>query len=281
MKKILLFLFIFPLSAFAAGNINTTAELLKLSNQNIDTACATAEFNNALAENAYMVSEDDDRDVIRDWIYDILQSPETLAAVLACPEIDDKDENATLFMPIHYEFPNGRTLDINYETQPKILRQRLALDNKRSLPSSDPNPKIGDPLDTSIWTNTDPAWYAIMVVQHGTLDSFIGSDKNNTISNILKFKDVELNKVNFTVNCNNKEVAFTKKEFELLKLLMENENQTLTKSMIFDSIWNDENSADDNTLNVHISKIKNKLKECNPDEEYIETVWSIGYRLKK
>ena len=106
-------------------------------------------------------------------------------------------------------------------------------------------------------------------------------DKNNTISNILKFKDVELNKVNFTVNCSNKEVAFTKKEFELLKLLMENENQTLTKSMIFDSIWNDENSADDNTLNVHISKIKNKLKECNPDEEYIETVWSIGYRLKK
>lgn len=106
-------------------------------------------------------------------------------------------------------------------------------------------------------------------------------EKNNTISNILKFKDVELNKVNFTVNCNNKEVAFTKKEFELLKLLMENENQTLTKSMIFDSIWNDENSADDNTLNVHISKIKNKLKECNPDEEYIETVWSTGYRLKK
>ena len=106
-------------------------------------------------------------------------------------------------------------------------------------------------------------------------------DKSNTISNILKYKDVELNKVNFTVNCNNKEVAFTKKEFELLKLFMENENQTLTKSMIFDSIWNDENSADDNTLNVHISKIKNKLKECNPDEEYIETVWSIGYRLKK
>ncbi|MBQ6285231.1 MAG: response regulator transcription factor [Bacilli bacterium] len=106
-------------------------------------------------------------------------------------------------------------------------------------------------------------------------------DKNNTISNILKFKDIELNRVNFTVNCNNKEVSFTKKEFELLKLLMENENQTLTKSMIFDSIWNDENSADDNTLNVHISKIKNKLKECNPDEEYIETVWSIGYRLKK
>ena len=102
-----------------------------------------------------------------------------------------------------------------------------------------------------------------------------------TFSNILKFKDIELNKNNFSVKCNNKEVAFTKKEFELLKLLMENENRTLTKSMIFDCIWNDENSADDNTLNVHISKIKNKLKECNSKEEYIETVWSVGYRLKK
>ena len=106
-------------------------------------------------------------------------------------------------------------------------------------------------------------------------------DSNNKSLNILKFKDIELNKTNFSVKCNGKEIAFTKKEFELLKLFLENENKTLTKSMIFENIWNDENSADDNTLNVHISKIKNKLKECNPDTEYIETVWSIGYRLKK
>lgn len=109
----------------------------------------------------------------------------------------------------------------------------------------------------------------------------VQSRDNNTFSNILKFKDIELNKNNFSVKCNGKEKSFTKKEFELLKLLMENPNQTLTKSAIFDTIWNDENSADDNTLNVHISKIKNKLKECNSNEEYIETVWSIGYRLKK
>lgn len=106
-------------------------------------------------------------------------------------------------------------------------------------------------------------------------------DSNNKSLNILKFKDIELNKTNFSVKCNGKEIAFTKKEFELLKLFLENENKTLTKSMIFENIWNDENSADDNTLNVHISKIKNKLKECNPYTEYIETVWSIGYRLKK
>lgn len=106
-------------------------------------------------------------------------------------------------------------------------------------------------------------------------------DRKSKTSNILKFKDIELNKQSFSVICNNIDANFSKKEFELLQLLMENENQTLTKSMIFDSVWNDENSADDNTLNVHISKIKSKLKKCNPNEEYIETVWSIGYRLKK
>ena len=106
-------------------------------------------------------------------------------------------------------------------------------------------------------------------------------DSHNINSNVLKFKDIELNKDSFSVKCNNKKLSLTKKEFELLKLLMENENQTLTKSMIFDNVWSDENSADDNTLNVHISKIKNKLKDCNPNEDYIETVWSIGYRLKK
>ena len=41
-----------------------------------------------------------------------------------------------------------------------------------------------------------------------------------------------------------------------------------------------EDSGDDNTLNVHISKIRSKLKQANPNQEYIETVWGIGYKIK-
>ncbi len=98
---------------------------------------------------------------------------------------------------------------------------------------------------------------------------------------ILKYKDIILSVDNYQVTCNKKELSLTKKEFSLLKLLMENKERIVTKSFIFDKIWNDEFSADENTLNVHMSKIKNKLKECNPKEEYIETIWSVGYRLKK
>lgn len=105
---------------------------------------------------------------------------------------------------------------------------------------------------------------------------------NHSISNSkLTFKDIELNLEDYTVKCNKEDIIFTKCEFELLKVLMKNQNQVLTKSTLFDKVWGGEISADENTLNVHISKIRNKLKEKNPKEEYIETVWSIGYRMKK
>ena len=97
----------------------------------------------------------------------------------------------------------------------------------------------------------------------------------------LVYKDIVLNKADYSAQCSNMDMELSKHEFALLQLLLENPNRTCTKSMIYDTVWDYENSADDNTLNVHISKLRKKLKECNPDEEYIETVWGIGYRLKK
>ena len=98
---------------------------------------------------------------------------------------------------------------------------------------------------------------------------------------LLAYKDIELDTENFTAVCNGKQIEFSKHEFALLSMLMENLSRTCTKSMIYDKVWDYENSADDNTLNVHISRIRRKLKECNPEQEYIETVWGIGYRLMK
>lgn len=98
---------------------------------------------------------------------------------------------------------------------------------------------------------------------------------------VLTYKDITLNKGDFSVQCKGIEIELSKHEFLLLQMLMENPSRTCTKSMIYDTVWDYENSADDNTLNVHISKLRKKLKECSPDTEYIETVWGIGYRLKK
>lgn len=103
---------------------------------------------------------------------------------------------------------------------------------------------------------------------------------NSNKNMILKYKDIEMDITNYLVICNNKRVDFTKCEFLLLQSLMEHPNQVLTKSSLFDLVWGIDSLADDNTLNVHISKIRSKLKKCNPDNNYIETIWSIGYRLE-
>lgn len=156
------------------------SELLKREPDN--TECATAVFANALASTADQVSESDDELIIQQWIYQTFQNPDVLQSVMACPEFANAAEDDTItFLPIRYVFPGGREIVINYETQPKILAQRITLGEKRELPALDPNPRI-DPNGTDVWTNTDPAWYGIMVVQSGTLDEFIGPDKNNTIS---------------------------------------------------------------------------------------------------
>ncbi len=148
----------------------------------IDTTCATRAFADGLSATANTVSDTDHETVIREWIYKTFSDKSILNTVLACPEIANAADTETIkFLPIEYTFPGGRKITVNYETQPKILRQRIMLSNKRDLPTADPNPKVGGHGDDTVWTNTDPAWYAIMVVEHGALDKFVGPDKNNTI----------------------------------------------------------------------------------------------------
>ena len=113
------------------------------------------------------------------------------------------------------------------------------------------------------------------------IEARLRSNANAPTTDTLTYKDIVLNKSDFSVVCSGKPVELSKHEFALLELLMERPDRTCTKSLIYDTVWDYENSADDNTLNVHISKLRKKLKGCNPNAEYIETVWGIGYRLKK
>lgn len=99
-------------------------------------------------------------------------------------------------------------------------------------------------------------------------------------SKTITFRDITLNIDDYTIKCNGSEIVLPKIEFEILKTLMERPNHVHTKNNLIESVWDNEDSADDNTLNVHISKIRNKLSKANPDTEYIETVWKIGYKMK-
>ncbi len=97
----------------------------------------------------------------------------------------------------------------------------------------------------------------------------------------LKFGDIELDTEAHRAYCKGEEIELSAQEYKLLSTLMENPRRTYTKSMLFELVWDDENVGDDNTLNVHISKIRKKLKKADPDAEYIETIWGVGYRMYK
>ena len=104
--------------------------------------------------------------------------------------------------------------------------------------------------------------------------------RNVSNSDILNFQEIRLNLNDFTCFCNDEQINLSKTEFDLLKILMEKPNNVHTKSFLIETVWNDSDSADDNTLNVHISNLRNKLKK-GANKDYIETVWSVGYKLKK
>ena len=74
-------------------------------------------------------------------------------------------------------------------------------------------------------------------------------------------------------------LELTAKEYEILKLLTVNPRKLFSKANLYESVWNEPYYAEDNTLKVHMSNIRNKIKKYD-SEEYIETVWGMGYKIK-
>lgn len=97
--------------------------------------------------------------------------------------------------------------------------------------------------------------------------------------NVLSYKDVILDTDLFDASVGGELVGLSKREYEILKLLISHPKKVFTKNNIYESVWNDEFFGDDNTINVHISKIRSKLGKFNPEEEYIQTVWGIGFKM--
>ena len=105
---------------------------------------------------------------------------------------------------------------------------------------------------------------------------FRRTDNNNETSNILKYKNMILNTENYEVYVDNQKVTLTFREYEILKLFLENQGKVFTRDNILNSIWNYDYFGDDKIVNTHIKNIRKKL-----GYEYIETVRGVGYKIDK
>lgn len=97
-------------------------------------------------------------------------------------------------------------------------------------------------------------------------------------SQVLVFKDLKMDNTLHEVFVGESNIHLTKTEYAILKLLMENPNQVITKSVMLDKISIDTPDCVESSLKVHISNLRKKLSQVS-DMEYIEAVWGIGYKL--
>ena len=96
----------------------------------------------------------------------------------------------------------------------------------------------------------------------------------------LHFKDLILDLELFQATLNGQPLDLLNREFEILKVMLENPKKVFSKNNLYESVWREDFLGNDNVINVHMSKIRTKLAKIKPDEEYIQTIWGIGFKLK-
>jgi len=74
-------------------------------------------------------------------------------------------------------------------------------------------------------------------------------------------------------------ITLTQKEFDMLSLFLHEPKRVFTKEILYTKVWGDMYYGDDNTINVHISRLRSKIKEYM-QKDIIDTVWGVGFRLK-
>lgn len=97
---------------------------------------------------------------------------------------------------------------------------------------------------------------------------------------VLSFSDLRMDTSAFFVSAGGQTVKLTKTEYAILKLLMQNPCQVVTKSIILDRISEDTPDCMESSLKVHISNLRKKLRAAG-GKEYIEAVWGIGFKMKE
>lgn len=76
-----------------------------------------------------------------------------------------------------------------------------------------------------------------------------------------------------------KTLTLTPHEYEILLLLMEEPDKVFSRESLYEKVWKGGYYGEDNTVNVHVSNLRKKIAAVDGEEEYIKTVWGIGFKM--
>ena len=100
-------------------------------------------------------------------------------------------------------------------------------------------------------------------------------------SGVIRVGEITLNTISMSADKNGEEIPLTPTEFKILSLLMQNPGRVFTRTQIYESVMGEYYESDDNTIMVHIAKIREKIEKDSKKPEYLLTVRGLGYKIAK
>jgi two-component system, OmpR family, alkaline phosphatase synthesis response regulator PhoP len=102
---------------------------------------------------------------------------------------------------------------------------------------------------------------------------------NVNSDNLLTYKDITLDKEKYEVRKSREKLVLTLKEFELLKMLIENKGRVLTRDNLLEKIWGYDYAGETRTVDVHIRHLRQKIHDEDENNQMIETIRGVGYKI--
>jgi len=106
------------------------------------------------------------------------------------------------------------------------------------------------------------------------------SNKPNDIDTV-EFKDITINKKNHKVSLLDRELKLTPIEYEILLLLANNMGKVFSAEDIFKEVWKEKYFEGNNTVMVHMWRLREKIEENPKEPRIIETIWGVGYKIEE
>jgi two-component system alkaline phosphatase synthesis response regulator PhoP len=102
---------------------------------------------------------------------------------------------------------------------------------------------------------------------------------HESLDNLLTYKEISLDKEKYQVRKKGEKLVLTLKEFELLKMLIENRGRVLTRDTLLDKIWGYDYAGETRTVDVHIRHLRQKIGDEDGNNQMIETIRGVGYKI--
>ena len=107
------------------------------------------------------------------------------------------------------------------------------------------------------------------------------SNVHENVRNEISIRGLTINKDNHKVTVEGEEIKLTPIEFDILYLLASNPGRVFSTDEIFENVWNEKVYEANNTVMVHIRRLRGKMKEDERQDKIITTVWGVGYKIEK